>query len=100
MEDNNIGGDGGEVDGDGGGGDIVDRDGSGGTSPSRQGTETETFVPQNLSSTAAALRNCSRKNTDRVFHPEALYRRRGSVRGSPRPLHHGATRARGRATPW
>jgi hypothetical protein len=37
----------------------TDRDGSGGTSPSRQGAGIETFVPQNLSSTAAALRNCS-----------------------------------------
>jgi hypothetical protein len=38
-----------------------------------------------LSSTAAALRNCSGKNADspRVFHPEALYRRRGVVRGLP-----------------
>jgi hypothetical protein len=37
----------------------TDRDGSGGTSQSRQGAETETSVPQKLSSTAAALRNCS-----------------------------------------
>jgi hypothetical protein len=31
----------------------------------------------------AALRNCSGKNDDspRVFRPEALYRRRGVVRG-------------------
>jgi hypothetical protein len=38
-----------------------------------------------LSSTAAALRNYSGKNTDslRVFRPEALYRRRGIVRGLP-----------------
>jgi hypothetical protein len=35
IGDNNIGGDGDEVDGDGGGGDDVDGDGSGGTSPSR-----------------------------------------------------------------
>jgi hypothetical protein len=55
-----------------------------------------------LSSTAAVLRNCSGKNADcsRVFCPEALYRWRGGVRGSPGPPHHGAVRARGRATPW
>jgi hypothetical protein len=40
----------------------TDGDGSGGTSPSRQGAKTETFVPQNLSSMVAVLRNCSRKN--------------------------------------
>jgi hypothetical protein len=39
-------------------------DGSGGTSLSRQGARTETSVPQNLSSMAAALRNCSGKNAD------------------------------------
>jgi hypothetical protein len=63
----------------------TDGDGSGGTSPSRQGAETETSIPQNLSSTAAGLRNCSGKNADspRVFCPEALYRRRGVVRGLP-----------------
>jgi hypothetical protein len=37
----------------------TDGDGSGGTSPSRQGAEIETSVPQNLSSTAAALWNYS-----------------------------------------
>jgi hypothetical protein len=42
----------------------TDGDGSGGTSPSRQGAETEIFVSQNLSSTAAALRNCTGKNAD------------------------------------
>jgi hypothetical protein len=42
----------------------TDGDGSGDTSPSRQGAGTETSVPQNLSSTAAELRNCSRKNAD------------------------------------
>jgi hypothetical protein len=42
------------VDEDGGG---VDRDGSRGNSPSRQGAGTETSIPQNWSSTAAALRN-------------------------------------------
>jgi hypothetical protein len=54
----------------------TDGDGSGDTSPSRQGAETETSVPRNLSSTAAALWNCSGKNTDclRVFRPEASYR--------------------------
>ena len=61
----------------------TDGDGSGGTSPSRQGAGIETSIPQNLSSMAAALRNCSGKNADssRVFYPEALYRRRGIVRG-------------------
>jgi hypothetical protein len=61
----------------------TDGDGSGGTSPSRQGAGTKTSVPRNLSSMAAALRNYSGKNADspRVFHPEALYRRRGVVRG-------------------
>jgi hypothetical protein len=63
----------------------TDGDGSEGTSLSRQGAGTETSVPQNLSSMAAALRNCSRKNTDcfRVFHREAFYRRRGIVRRRP-----------------
>jgi hypothetical protein len=42
----------------------TDGDGSGGTSPSRQSAGTETSLPQNLSSTAAALRNCSGKNAD------------------------------------
>jgi hypothetical protein len=62
-----------------------DGDGSGGTSPSRQGAGTETYIPQNLSMTAVALRNCSKNFTDspRVFCPEALYRRRGIVRGLP-----------------
>jgi hypothetical protein len=63
----------------------TDGDSSGGTSPSRQGAGTEISVPQNLSSMAAALRNCSGKNADspRVFCPEALYRRRGIVKGLP-----------------
>jgi hypothetical protein len=63
----------------------TDEDGSGGTSPSRQGARIETFVPRNLSSTAAELRNCSGKNADslRVFRREASYRRRGIVRGGP-----------------
>jgi hypothetical protein len=59
--------------------------GSRGTSPSRQGAGTETSVPQNLSSTVAALRNCSGENADspRVFRREASYRRRGIVRRRP-----------------
>jgi hypothetical protein len=63
----------------------TDGDGSGGTSPSRQGAKIETSVPRNLSSTAAALQNYSRKNADcfRVFHPEASYRQKGGVRGGP-----------------
>jgi hypothetical protein len=42
-----------------------------------------------LASTAAELRNCSGKIVDsfRVFRPEALYRRRGGVRGLPGPPH-------------
>jgi hypothetical protein len=61
----------------------TDGDGSGGTSPSQQGARTETSVPQNLSAAAAELWNYSRNLADslRVFHPEALYRRRGVVRG-------------------
>jgi hypothetical protein len=52
----------------------TDGDGSGGTSPSWQDAETETSAPQNLPSTAAALRNCSRNFADspRVFRAEAL----------------------------
>jgi hypothetical protein len=67
----------------------TDGDGFGGTSPSRQGAGTETSVPQNLSMAAAELRNCSGNFTDplRVFCPEALYRRRGVVRGLPGPPH-------------
>jgi hypothetical protein len=54
----------------------TDGDGSGGTSPSRQGAGTDTSVPRNLSSMAAALRNCTGKNADSfwVFHREAFYR--------------------------
>jgi hypothetical protein len=60
-------------------------DGSGGTSPSWQGAGIETSVPQNSSSAVAELRNCSGNFADspRVFHPEALYRRRGVVKGLP-----------------
>jgi hypothetical protein len=63
----------------------IDGDGSRGSSLSRQGARTETSVPRNLSSTAAALRNCSGIFADslRVFHPEALYRQRGIIRGLP-----------------
>jgi hypothetical protein len=67
----------------------TDGDGSGGTSPSRQGAETETSVPRNLSLAAAELRNYFWKIAEsfRVFRPEASYRRRGDVRGGPRPPH-------------
>jgi hypothetical protein len=63
----------------------TDGDGSGGTSPSRQGAGIETSIPQNLSSTPTALRNCSGKNGDcfRVFCREALYRRRGVISSGP-----------------
>jgi hypothetical protein len=83
MGDSNVDGDGGEFDGDDGGGDGVDGDGSVGISPSWQGAGTETSVPRNWCSTAAALRNFTRKNADffRIFGTEALYRRRGDVRG-------------------
>jgi hypothetical protein len=67
----------------------TDGDGSGGTSPSRQGAGTETFVPRNLSTAAAELRNSFWKIADplRVFRPEALYRRRGVVRRRPGASH-------------
>jgi hypothetical protein len=55
MGDNNVEGDGSEVDGDGGGGDSVDGDGSGGTSPSRQGAGIETSIPLNSLVAAAEL---------------------------------------------
>jgi hypothetical protein len=69
----------------------TDGDGSGGTSPSQQGAKTETSIPQNLSSTTVVLWNCSGKNADspRVFRPEALYRRRGVIRGLPGRPHNG-----------
>jgi hypothetical protein len=100
MGDCKVGGDGGEGDGDGSGGDDIDGDGSGGTSPSRQGAGTETSVPRNWSSMAAALWNFTGENADcfRVFRRKALYRRRGGVRGGPGPPHHTAGWARGRAT--
>jgi hypothetical protein len=67
----------------------TDEDGSRSTSPSRQGAGTETSVPRNLASTAAVLRNYSGNFADspRVFCPEALYRRRGIVRGQPGAPH-------------
>jgi hypothetical protein len=67
----------------------TDRDGSGGTSPSRQGAGIETSVPRNSSAMAAELRNSFWKIVDsfRVFRPEALYRRRGDVRGGTRRPH-------------
>jgi hypothetical protein len=67
----------------------TDGDGSGGSSPSRQDAGTETSVPRNLSTAAAELRNSFWKITDspRVFHPEALYRRRGVVRRLPGAPH-------------
>jgi hypothetical protein len=74
-------------DGDGGG---VDGDGSGGNSPSRQGARTETSVPRNWSSIAAALWNFSWMDPDtfRVFTPGVIYRRKGDVRGRLRGPHH------------
>jgi hypothetical protein len=67
----------------------TDGDGSGGTSPSQQGARIETSVPQNSSSAAAELWNSFLKFADspRVFRPEALYMRRGVVRGLPGPPH-------------
>jgi hypothetical protein len=105
MADSNVDGDGGEVDGDGGG---VDGDGFGGTSLSRQGAGTETSVPRNWSSTAAALQNFTGKNVNsfRVWSRKALYRWRGGVRGGPGGPHHrlawprGGAPALGVAAPW
>jgi hypothetical protein len=78
----------------------VDGDGSGGNSPSRQDAGTETYVPQTLSSMAAALWNFSWTDADsfRVFASEGIYRRKGDVRGHPGGPHHlvvqpGVTRA-------
>jgi hypothetical protein len=67
----------------------TDGDSSGGTSPSWQGAGTETSVPRNSSVAAAELRNCFGNFVDspRVFRPEALYRRRGIVRGQPGSPH-------------
>jgi hypothetical protein len=63
----------------------IDGDGSGHTSPSWKGAGIQTSIPQNLSSMAAEMRNCSGKNADcfRVFLRKAFYRRRGGVRGPP-----------------
>jgi hypothetical protein len=97
MGDNNVGGDGSEVDGGGAGGDNVDGDGSGGTSPSRQGAGTETSVPRNSSAAVAELRDFFWKIADcfRVFRRMALYRQRDGVRGGPGPPHPTVARARG-----
>jgi hypothetical protein len=80
----------------------IDGDGSGGTSPYRQGAGTETSVPQNSSSVAAELQNSFPKIADpfRVFHQEALYRRRGVVRSGASLPHHGATRLGPGPRPW
>jgi hypothetical protein len=70
----------------------TDGDGSEGTAPSRQGAKTETSVPRNSSAVVAELRNSFWKIADspRVFCPEALYRRRGVVRGLPGRPHNGS----------
>jgi hypothetical protein len=96
MRDNNVDGDDGEINEDGGGVDGVDGDGSGGTSPSRRVPE-QTSVPQNWSTTAAALWNFIWENTDclRVFASEDFYRQRVDVRGWPRPPHHRVARPGG-----
>jgi hypothetical protein len=67
----------------------TDGDSSGGTFPSWQGAGIETSVPRNSSAAAAELRNCFWKIADslRVFCPEALYRRRGVIRGQPGAPH-------------
>ena len=75
---------------DGGG---VDGDDSGGNSPARQRAGTETSVPRNLMSMAAALRNSSWNMAScfRVFASEGINRRRGGVGGGPRgPPHRSA----------
>jgi hypothetical protein len=83
IGDSKVDGDGGEVDGDG-------RDSDGdrwrwlrGHFPVLAGCRKETSVPRNSSTAAAELQNYSRNFADsfRVFRPEALYRRRGVVRG-------------------
>jgi hypothetical protein len=72
---------------DGGG---VDGDGSGGNSPSWQGARTETYVPQNWASMAAALWNFSWTETVlfRVFASKRIYRRKGDVIWLTRGPHH------------
>jgi hypothetical protein len=84
---------------DGGG---VDGDGSGGNSPSRQGAETETSIPRNWSSMAAALRTFSWMDAGpfRVFASEGIYRRKGDVRGHPGGPHHLVARPGGPAPPY
>jgi hypothetical protein len=69
----------------------TDGDSSGGTFPSQQGAGIETSIPRNLSAAAAELRNSFWKIVDspRVFRHEALYRRRGVVRGLPGRPHNG-----------
>jgi hypothetical protein len=60
----------------------TDGDGSGGTSLSQQGAGTETSVPRNLSSTAAALRNCSGNFADSLgFSVPRLYIGEGASSG-------------------
>jgi hypothetical protein len=87
IGDSKVDGDGGEVDGDGGDGDGDRWRWLRGHFPVRQGAGTETSVPRNSSTVAAELRNCFWKIAEsfRVFHPEALYRRRGVVRRRPGP---------------
>jgi hypothetical protein len=82
-----------------GDGDGVDGDGFRGNSPSRQGVGTETFVPQNWSSMAAALRNFLWTETGlfRVFASEGFYRWKGDVRGWPGGPHHTLARPEGGA---
>jgi hypothetical protein len=72
---------------DGGG---VDGDGFGGNSPSRQGARIETSVRRISSVMTAVLQNFSWMDVDsfRVFASEALYRRKGDVRGWTRGPHH------------
>jgi hypothetical protein len=79
----------------------VDGDSSEGNSLSRQGAGTETSVPRNCSSMAAALRNFSWMDAGRfrVFASEAIYRRNDDVRGHPRGPHHGLARPEGGAPP-
>jgi hypothetical protein len=63
----------------------TDGDGYRGTSLSRQDARIETSVPQNSSVAAAELQDSFSKITNyfRVFCREALYRRRGGIRGPP-----------------
>jgi hypothetical protein len=79
----------------------TDGDGSGGTSLSRQGAGTEISVPQNSSVAAAELRNSFWKFADylRVFRREALFRRRGGIRGPPGGPHHPLARPGGGTPP-